>query len=200
MVDALHVPDKPWMPAEEAKLLESLLDSATCFLEYGAGGSSILAGTKGVKYIFSVESDRNFLKAVATRLSQISRSTKIEKVYVNIGETERLGKPTGYEKVVNWPKYSSHVWSILKEKGQSPDLILIDGRFRISCFLCSLYFAEPGTVILFDDYYDREKYKAVERILLPEKRIGRMAKFLVPQKKDLFSIFLTVLSHVNDYS
>jgi hypothetical protein len=36
-----------------------------------------------------------------------------------------------------------------------PDLVLIDGRFRLACFLHPLLAAAPGTPILFDDYTNR---------------------------------------------
>lgn len=39
---------------------------------------------------------------------------------------------------------------------------MIDGRFRVACFLYSLLCAETGTVILFDDYSLRFRYHLVE--------------------------------------
>ena len=38
-----------------------------------------------------------------------------------------------------------------------PDLILIDGRFRVCCFLSSLKYGNVGTKILFDDYLFKYK-------------------------------------------
>jgi len=201
MDEVAQVPDKPWMPAEEVELLTKSLELASCFLEYGAGGSTILAGSIGVKHIYSVESDRAFLKNVESRLRSVSPNCDFREVYVNIGDTGRLGKPTGFERVQNWPKYSSFVWSVLMGSDNPlPDLVLVDGRFRVSSFLCSYYFSSPGTVILFDDYFERQRYHVVEDILVPIARAGRMAKFVVPVKKNMDLAFLSILNSVNDFS
>lgn len=69
--------------------------------------------------------------------------------------------------------------------GFSPDLVLIDGRFRVACLLTALLKAKAGTVILFDDYLNRrELYGRVEDLLLMRKQIGRMAEFVVPDVLD----------------
>jgi len=65
-----------------------------------------------------------------------------------------------------------------------PDLVLIDGRFRVACFLHSLLAAEPGTPILFDDYSNRPHYHLVEESYPIEQTEGRQALFRVPAELD----------------
>ena len=62
-------------------------------------------------------------------------------------------------------------------KNETPDLILIDGRFRVLCFLTSLKFSPKGTKILFDDYRDRQFYHIVEEFCPIIDRCGRQALF-----------------------
>jgi len=73
----------------------------------------------------------------------------------------------------------------MEKAGLSPDLILVDGRFRVACFLASLLRGTPGTPILFDDYVGREeRYAHVERYVKPSQPLGRTMLFEVPDGLD----------------
>jgi hypothetical protein len=75
----------------------------------------------------------------------------------------------------NFYLYFEGIWT-----GQvTPDVVLIDGRFRVSCFLTSILRAQPGTAIIFDDYVSREFYHVVERLISPSYHDGRQAIFKV---------------------
>ena len=65
-------------------------------------------------------------------------------------------------------------------EGFSPDVVLIDGRFRVACFLYALIHTKPGTVIIFDDYADRPEYHVVEEVISPVEVDQRQAKFVRP--------------------
>ena len=71
----------------------------------------------------------------------------------------------------------------MEREGVSPDLVLIDGRFRVASFLVSALLAQEGCTILFDDYFDRPNYHVVEKYLKPVRKAGRMAEFSVPAAK-----------------
>jgi hypothetical protein len=77
----------------------------------------------------------------------------------------------------------------------NPELILIDGRFRVGSFLTSYQRAIPGTIILFDDYYSRPEYHFVEKIELPFFQFDDLAVFRVTEtgKKELNSEKLITL-------
>jgi len=172
------IPQRPHMEQEGLELLTSRLKESTCFLEYGAGGSTVLAGEIGVSTIYSVESDRGFLDAVEGAVAETTAGATLVDHYVDIGPTVEWGNPKDSSKAASWPLYASSIWSrILGEGSAQPDLVLIDGRFRVACFLASLHFSKPGTTILFDDYHDRPNYHVVEKYLKPVNRAGRMAEF-----------------------
>ena len=65
-----------------------------------------------------------------------------------------------------------------------PDMVLIDGRFRVCCFLTSIKYGNTGTKIVFDDYYSdrRNIYHIVEEFITPNLRHGRQAIFEIPAK------------------
>jgi hypothetical protein len=172
------IPRRPHMEPAGLNLLTERLSGCTCFLEYGAGGSTVLAAEIGVPRIYSVESDRTFLRAVKDAVAEIAPGAKLYDQYVDIGPTIEWGNPRDTSKAAKWPLYSSSIWhEIILKSEHAPDLVLIDGRFRVACFLATLVFSKPGTIVLFDDYYDRPNYHIVEKYLTPVTRAGRMAEF-----------------------
>ena len=63
--------------------------------------------------------------------------------------------------------------------------MLIDGRFRVCCFLTSLKFAKEGTKIIFDDYTTRRHYHIVEEHVSRAETCGRQCLFIVPPKSEI---------------
>jgi hypothetical protein len=177
---------------------ERRLCEAQVYLEYGAGGSTVLAAQCGPKEIHTVESDKNFLDAVQRRVEVLSVSTRLQTYYVDIGPTKEWGWPTDATCAARWPAYCLAPWVPLAETHNPPDLILIDGRFRVACFLTSLMFAKPGTAVLFDDYLDRPEYHVVQKHVEQTGRAGRMAEFLVPEEIDRRSVLADLLTHVTN--
>lgn len=176
------IPDTPHMEPAGIELLRKHLSGSRIFLEYGSGGSSVMATKMRVGKIYSVDSDLAFLNAVQSKLLENAGSSYLP-IYVNIGPTGDWGHPTSRECAHMWPNYVREPWSRLSDAGEKPDLVLIDGRFRIASFLTSLLHAPAGCVILFDDYVDRPSYHVVERYLKPARLAGRMAQFLVPTQR-----------------
>lgn len=176
-----NIPDTPHMePAGQALLVERL-GRAKVFLEYGSGGSSVLAASHPLDRIYSVDSDEAFLAAVDAKVKASGAPAgRYHPVYANIGPTGAWGHPVSSERAALWPRYVSHVWQVMMQNHETPDLVLIDGRFRVASFLISAMMAPAGTVILFDDYFDRSAYHAVERFISPSRAAGRMAEFVVP--------------------
>ena len=58
-----------------------------------------------------------------------------------------------------------------------PELVVIDGRFRVACFLASCVSTTRPLQILIDDYCDRPNYQVIERFAKPSERVDRMAVF-----------------------
>ena len=59
-------------------------------------------------------------------------------------------------------------------------MIIIDGRFRVVCFLYSLINAKINSIIIFDDYNNRSYYHIIEEVVPIYKICGRQAVFRVP--------------------
>ena len=64
-------------------------------------------------------------------------------------------------------EYSKKILKKLESKKSFPDLILIDGRYRVLCALQIYKFIEKNklfnTKIIFDDYKNRKQYHIVSK-------------------------------------
>jgi hypothetical protein len=69
------------------------------------------------------------------------------------------------------------VWS--RDDFRHPDVVLVDGRFRIGCALATAFSITRPVTILFDDYVQRERTHQVEEFIGSPRIVGRMAEFNV---------------------
>lgn len=160
----------------------NLLTTTACYLEFGAGGSTVLAAMNGAPFV-SVESDGVFLAAVKKKVKSIGKMDESKQTYINakIGLTEAWGAPVlkraTPERVRKWKRYPQAPWAALQDK-PGPVLVLVDGRFRVACALSAARHLEGKEArILIDDYEERDHYRVVERHLEVKERCGRMALF-----------------------
>lgn len=177
----IEIPAIPHMPAEAVQWLTAKLRTVRSYLEFGSGGSTRLAAGLGVPRIVSIESDPGYAEAV--RKAAVSPASDITVIHVDIGPVKEWGSPRDSSRRDYWPEYPNAGWSAFAGK-PSPDLVLIDGRFRPACFLLSLLRSAPGTNIMFDDYVNRDHYKFVEAFVSPIELFGRTALFETPAVLD----------------
>ena len=179
------LPHSPHMDLESITYFANQLGKSDIYVEFGSGGSTILAATLNVPFIVSVDSDDLWMRRVRRRLLRIQTGSQISLVHAEVGKVGSWGTPT--EKVDGELRYANTPWKAISNIS-SEMLVLIDGRFRVTCFLVSLLNCPEGAEILFDDYYDRDSYQIVEEILKPQIRVGRSAVFIIPKDLNEFSI------------
>jgi len=197
---ALSIPNAPAMPTPCIEFLSTAMRSCQTYLEYGSGGSTIMASRFPIKNIISVESDASWLKAVEEKFkSTSSNKNNLSPLHINIGPTKSLGYPIDDSNWKEYWRYPITPWEHCKKLGAEPDLVLIDGRFRLACFLATLLNAPAGCQILFDDYSDRPHYHLAENFLTPITQIDRMTVFVVPPNRpDTRKIAHTLAQAIND--
>jgi hypothetical protein len=196
--NAPQVPDVPFMPAAVVDRMQELLDGATCYLEYGTGGTTLLAGRLGVPLSYCVESDPSWLSAVEHRLKAMAPTGRHVLLHADIGPVDRWGFPTTIPLDTAAGDYALGVWRRLEADGASPEVVLVDGRFRVACFLASLLHARPGTRIVFDDYLDRPYYQVAETVVAPRSFHDRAAEFVVPERMPRDFVWNVLARHVGD--
>jgi hypothetical protein len=171
------------------------------FLEFGSGFSTLLASKFSNLRVLSFETNPSYIELVYMTLNTSeSNYGNIEIRNVDIGPTANWGTPLETGSASKTTNYLVALWEYILSSGYKPDLVLIDGRFRISTFLnCLLHL--PGTTVLFDDYMDRDQYHIVESLIKPEYMVGRIAIFKIPKRRSsrcLTKALQLMLSHAYD--
>ena len=152
------------------------------YLEYGSGSSTLFVNdycNKNIdfKYV-SVDSDRdfyNFLKKKITRKNYYLYS---------LGYVYFYSRPILFFLRKFFLKrkakiYAGKVLEYLEKEKLFPELILIDGRYRVLCALYCYKFIKKNnikTTLLVDDYVGRPSYYVLEKLFF-SKKIGRMGIF-----------------------
>ena len=165
------------MTDAERALFEKLLSSATSYLEFGSGGSTILASrTPTLNRATCVESSNEYFNDQVLPDPDVQKaveSKKLEVMLVDIGPTADWGFPVDKSSRKKWVNYAESPF----RNDSSYDLVLVDGRFRVACALQALFHATPDTIIAFHDYWNRHQYHVVEQFFELVERVDNFAIF-----------------------
>ena len=161
----------------ENELFKKYLDKSKVYGEYGVGVSTVFANRYKNKDTFAVDSDKNWIQTV--KKNSLNREN-LEITHIDLGTLKTWGTPEGYEYRHNFKKYLNTIW----DQSLKPDLVLVDGRFQVACFLTSLLNANKDSIIIFDDYILRPEYHIVEIFEKPIENDNRQAVFKVTGNYD----------------
>jgi hypothetical protein len=174
MADALKRPALT-MPPEESAALVAAYQAASVILEYGTGGSTLIAADLPGRQVFSVESSNDWLARMRAWFVANPPQADVTLHHGDIGKTRDWGYPANGMSIGKWASYPISVWD--RADFVQPDTVLIDGRFRPACFYTTALRISRPVKVLWDDYIDRPQYHHVERIAGPPRMTGRMAAF-----------------------
>ncbi|MFX0544345.1 hypothetical protein ACEWPL_002230 [Roseovarius sp. S1116L3] len=179
MSDTLIQRPELTLPEAEAARLADAYATADVILEYGSGGSTVLASELLGKRVFSVESDKGWAEMMQEWLLQNppADGTQVEVIWSNVGETGDWGRPVNDEGWRHYAEYPLAVWQ--RKDFEQPDMVLIDGRFRAGCAMATAFCTARPVTMLVDDYRRRTGYHVIEEFLGAPRLIGRMAEFEV---------------------
>lgn len=164
------------LPEAEAGALAAAYKTASVVLEYGSGGSTVMAAEMG-KTVFSVESDADWLAGMQGWFAANPAPGKVVLHHANIGPTGKWGAPTGARSFRQFPSYALSIWD--HPDFVHPDVVLVDGRFRPACLLATAFRISRPVMVLVDDYAMRPAYHDIESMLQPVRMHGRMAEFRI---------------------
>ncbi len=148
------------MTPSETSLFSAFVSAADHYLEFGAGGSTVLAANHVRSSIISVDSSDEWLAAVSAATATKLKNIRLCKV--DIGPTREWGAPADESMRHLWPLYSQSIWS--EPNATSADLYLIDGRFRVCCFAETISRAKIGAIVLIHDFATRPAYHVVNTL------------------------------------
>lgn len=182
------IPPEPFNPTltfsdPVSALVRQTYESASRILEYGSGGSTVLAASLG-KPAVSVESDGSWAQNMRTHLREHHPNSPVQVVHVDIGPTVAWGRPKFPKRNAAFHRYPLSVWDNISAD-EHPDVVLVDGRFRVACFLTVAFHARKPVRLLFDDYLNRPQYHLIEEVARPVHSVENMAVFDLKPGLDL---------------
>ena len=160
-----------------------LLKTSKSYLEYGSGSSTLLAKKLNKKFI-SIETDKSFYSFLKDKgINQIT--------YSDIGPTKYYSIPILPTYIIKKrvKKYAHQISSMSKNLKFFPDLILIDGRFRVYVAIQVIIFCIKNTyykktIIIIDDFKFREEYHVLKK-LIKIKLVGRFGVIEITKKNKI---------------
>lgn len=155
-------------------LFKELIKTTNTYFEYGCGKSTEFLLKHTDLNIFSVDTSLEWVRKMRS-INTYTDTNRLNIEWIDVGELSDWGRPKSFSHRHNFQRYAECLW----EKNKQPELVLIDGRFRVNCFLTTLKYAKVGTFILFDDYTDRPFYHVVEEFCTRIDVCGRQALFQV---------------------
>jgi hypothetical protein len=162
----------PAMTGRETNAFESFACASRRFLEFGSGGSTVLAAKHVADRIISIDSSNEWLEKVR---AEVNEGPEIVLKAIDIGSVGEWGYPSDQSSKERWPDYSREPW--VDPRCVESDLFLIDGRFRISCFCETLARASIGSIILIHDF-DRPHYQILNGLARQIARAERLSAFI----------------------
>jgi hypothetical protein len=190
---------QPSMDEGGLKFFTDAITRSTCYLEYGCGGSTAYAANVAkVKTIIAVDTSKVWVDKVKQSLSETQ--TKLHLKYCDVGEIGDWGTPVNRDKSADFWRYMVTPWQAANELIAVPDTVLIDGRFRVASFLYSLLSARVGTLLMFDDYLDREHYFVVEKFCKLHEKHGRMGVFYADHNYSVPELVSTISQYSTNWA
>ncbi len=172
---------KPRMDPEELALFERVLASGRRhYAEFGTGGSTLLASRAGFETLVGVESDAEWARKVREdpAIAPLVAAGRASILHADIGPVGEWGSPVGRSMAERWPRYLATMWAEWDRRGLFPDLVLVDGRFRVACCLSVALLAaatRQAPLVLLHDVQDvRPAYRRVFDAFHLEEQAGTL--------------------------
>lgn len=161
----------PLMAPEEQSALARLMNGGVSrYLEFGMGGSTLLAARSGLQTIVAVDSDPGWVDRVRCHPEIAPRvaSNDAAILHADIGPVGRFGSPASPHYAARWPNYVRIPWTEWGNRQAFPELVLVDGRFRVASCLSVVvarslmgHTTSDPLVLLHDIVPSRPQYRAV---------------------------------------
>lgn len=171
----IYIP-KSHLFGQEPALFASALGTSRRYLEFGTGGSTLMAIRLRVSTMVAVESDPAWIDALRghPEIAGAIDDGRLGLVHGDVGPVAPLGYPRDYasgtQDKVLWPNYIQAGWQEVSKRGYVPDLVYVDGRFRVGCCLsvvlaCKDYVpvGQAPQVLVHDIADDRPYYEPIFR-------------------------------------
>ena len=164
------------MRPDEVALLRSLLACSRSYVEFGAGGSTCLAAQTVAHSVLSIDSSRDWLDKVASVAAKKAYPVQPILSHVDIGVVGDWGYPQDQATRSQWPAYHEAVWS--HPAAADADTVMVDGRFRVACFMQVMMRCRADTVAIVHDFGDRPQYADIHQVAREVVRTANLSAFV----------------------
>lgn len=175
-------PLKPRMTAGELGLFQSFTRHAQNYLEFGAGGSTCIAAASVGRSILSVDSSKDWLDKVGTLCAAYPEWVQPRLVHADIGPLKAWGAPADDSTRDRWPGYYEDIWR--RPEAAQADLYMVDGRFRIACFMQILLHCQDDALIAMHDFRLRDSYAVILEVAREVASVETMSVFMKRRNQD----------------
>jgi hypothetical protein len=197
---------EPHLFGSEREVFEASLAKSHRYCEFGLGGSSLLAVRKGVDTIVAVDSDRQWVEAVRKHPEIVTKvlDGSMSVLHGDIGPVREWGNPADQEHMQKWPNYIGAAWAEWGRRQVLPDLVFVDGRFRIACCLSvivafGIKLSERPLIMLHDFNDERPHYKQVFQFFDLDMLKGSLAFLRIRDDVSIPAVLARLLQQQFDY-
>ncbi len=190
--------------AEKLLFRDTLSGKTGGYLEFGSGGSTCIAAAANFDRVVSVENSQHWIGTVRDLCAKppFPLKSHVELVHGDIGPVKEWGVPADTSSVSKWPNYIKAGWEAYADPCDGPNVVFIDGRFRVACamsVLISTPHPEDITVILHDYDEARPHYKVIMEFYELKARADTLV--VLKPKPDLSrsKAFLCFIDYQFDY-
>ncbi|MFC0410569.1 hypothetical protein [Roseomonas elaeocarpi] len=164
------------------------------YLEFGIGGSTVEAARLGRGDIVSIDTDASWIERVAKDgdVAAALAAGRLRMLHADIGKVGNWGLPLNPNDRAALGNYLATILPVLEGAQPFPDLILVDGRFRVaSCLAVALCWngsGPPPRVMMHDMGAERPHYAPIldhfevrdcaESLVVLEPRLPKSASLL----------------------
>tara|TARA_E500000178_G_scaffold341561_1_gene385619 strand:- start:143 stop:844 length:702 start_codon:yes stop_codon:yes gene_type:complete len=149
---------------DSGDFIKKEISKAKNYLEFGSGNTTIFATQNNINF-YSIESDRNFFY-------YLTNKKNIKNIYFySLGLVQFYSYPlfkSNIFKIYYRSRakiYVSKIFEVLTTKMIMPDLVLVDGRYRVACMLNIFLYLKKNnlinTCVILDDFKHREHYQII---------------------------------------
>lgn len=163
-------------PEIGAEVLDRIPKRSKVF-EWGSGVSTLYLTLNRDCNLISIDSSRNWTRLINSKLQSINLTDSKVVNYINIGPTIHYGIPLKILRPI-FKKTFSRYWSAARHfRNFDPNIVIVDGRFRLICSLEALQVFKSPFMFIIDDYIERASFRILEEFLGSPIIVNRAAIF-----------------------
>lgn len=122
---------------EEGLFVEAIGRYGQRYMEFGMGGSTLLAARSTPLAMIAIDSDIRWVEKVRAQppVAAAIEAGRASMLHADIGPLAEWGHPVDRSRLAAWPEYVGQPWAAWAARQEQPGLVFVDGRFRLACCL-----------------------------------------------------------------